>query len=87
MVYWLIVLKDQSPTHERRPDIELVIYHISKKINSYLWTKKTVENFYFVKTFNLILELLSFRYLMEDPFSYENLVQLLNLMGQSIPYR
>ena len=77
------MLKDNEPNNDRIPEKELFFVQLTKKINSFLWTKKTSSNFNLIKTFNLILELLSIKYLHEDSLSYEGLASILNKLSSA----
>jgi hypothetical protein len=50
---------------------------MAKKIDSFLWNKKTTSNIHLINTFNYILDILSIKYLKDDSFSFETLAPLL----------
>lgn len=71
MVYWFAIIKDE--TIEK----EMTLMELAKKIDSFLWAKKTAENISFVTTFTKILDLLSLKHLQQDTFSPFTLAPLL----------
>ena len=87
MVYWFIILRERKSNKDRLVDRELFLQHVAKKINSFLWTKKTSSNFTLIKTFNIVMELLSIKYLPEDSFSYEGLAPVLNRITADFPLK
>lgn len=87
LIYWFIIVRDVQDNGDRIPERELLLHHVAKKINSYLWTKKSADNYNFLKGVNLIMELLSIRYLKEDSLSYSGLAPLLNHLKGDNPFK
>jgi hypothetical protein len=63
----------------------MVLLDIAKKIDSFLWTKKSADNINLIKTFTKVLDILSCKYHQNDSFSPFTLAPLL-IKLRGIPY-
>lgn len=59
---------------------------IAKKIDSYLWLRKTADNINFIKMFTKILDLLSCKHHQNDSYCSYTLAPLLIKLRGNIPY-